>query len=727
MNLRVLAILALAATAWGGDVTRYHVRWDTPSENSSGSMPLGNGDIGLNVWVEADGDLLFYLSKTDAWSETARLQKLGRVRVKLTPNPFRRGRPFLQELQLDRGRIEIRAGGETLLVWVDAHHPVAHVEIASRDGVAAEARVEIWRTQPRTLPKEELHSAYGMDGGPEPVVVDPDTIVENARDAVVWYHRNERSIWPLTLRHQGLESLMPKLSDPLLGRTFGARLEGLPKADATTLRAAEPRKQILLSVFPLTAQAPADDWNQMAAALARRVSGQPIGARRAAHERWWRDFWRRSWIEVSGPPEAEVVSRGYALQRFLHACAGRGAFPIKFNGSIFTVDGREKDHVFDADYRRWGGPYWFQNTRLPYWSMFAAGDFDLMRPFFRMYRDALPLALGRTPLYFGHGGAFFPETMYFWGAYANSNYGWDRAGKHPSYVDNRYIRWYWQGAIEYLAMALDYLEHTRDDSFARQTLRPMADAIFEFYAQHYPRENGKLVIRPAQALETFWDVEDPTPEIAGLRFVLDGLKHWPSVWKPEWRALREALPEVPRTQEGGQTRIAVARVVRDKPSNLENPELYAVFPYRLFGVGKPELEVARNTFHARRMKRTGGWMQDAIQAAALGLTAEARRDVVANFSEKDPGSRFPAFWGPNYDWVPDQDHGSVSMIALQRMLLQSAGDKIHLLPAWPKEWSVSFRLHAPGPAVVEGEYRNGVMARLEVTPPARRKDLVISE
>jgi hypothetical protein len=38
------------------------VVWDTPSRDSSGSMPLGNGDIGLNVWVEEEGDLLFYLS-----------------------------------------------------------------------------------------------------------------------------------------------------------------------------------------------------------------------------------------------------------------------------------------------------------------------------------------------------------------------------------------------------------------------------------------------------------------------------------------------------------------------------------------------------------------------------------------------------------------------------------------------------------------------------------------
>ena len=65
-----------------------NVVWNTPSKDSSGSMPLGNGQYGLNVWVEKGGDLLFYVSSTDAWSENARLLKLGRVRIGLTPNPF---------------------------------------------------------------------------------------------------------------------------------------------------------------------------------------------------------------------------------------------------------------------------------------------------------------------------------------------------------------------------------------------------------------------------------------------------------------------------------------------------------------------------------------------------------------------------------------------------------------------------------------------------------------
>jgi hypothetical protein len=45
----------------GFDLSKYNVVWDTPSEDSFGSMPLGNGDIGLNVWVEKNGDILFGL------------------------------------------------------------------------------------------------------------------------------------------------------------------------------------------------------------------------------------------------------------------------------------------------------------------------------------------------------------------------------------------------------------------------------------------------------------------------------------------------------------------------------------------------------------------------------------------------------------------------------------------------------------------------------------------
>jgi hypothetical protein len=427
------------------------------------------------------------------------------------------------------------------------------------------------------------------------------------------------------------------------------------------------------------------------------------------------------------PPSCSV-SQAYALQRFVNACAGRGAYPIKFNGSLFTVDAREPGENFDPDYRRWGGCYWFQNTRLPYAAMPAAGDLDMMEPLFRMYLDALPLALERTRLYYGHGGAFFPETMFFWGTYQNEIYGWNREGKPLGLCDNTYIRYYWSGALELLTLALDRYDFSLDERFLRSSLLPLATAIVDFYDQHYPRDvKGKIRFEPAASLETWHVAANPLPEIAGLRFVLPRLLALPGAAEPQvktWTRLLGELPDLPvKTEEGGR-RLLPAETFSHE-SNIENPELYAVWPYKLFGLGRPDLDVAQRTFDKRKHKGTGGWFQNAIQAACLGRAREAADMVVKNFTKHHDGSRFPAFWGPNYDWVPDQCHGAVAMTALQQMLLQWEGDRILLFPAWPKDWDVKFKLHAPRNTVIEAELRGGEIRSLRVTPPSRAKDVTV--
>ena len=171
----------------GAQLDRCNVTWTSPSRDSSGSMPLGNGDIGLNLWVEPDGDLLCYLSKTDAWCGTGRLLKLGRLRVSLDPNPFRAGLPFRQTLRLREGEIEIVAGAEdqavTLHIWVDSLRPVVHVQAEGANALAMQVRLEVWRSEPRELNGTEKDSAYGMSGSPAPLVVEADTILPPRRTA----------------------------------------------------------------------------------------------------------------------------------------------------------------------------------------------------------------------------------------------------------------------------------------------------------------------------------------------------------------------------------------------------------------------------------------------------------------------------------------------------------------------------------------------------------------
>ncbi len=725
-----------------------NVVWMTPSTNSSGSMPLGNGDLGINLWVEPDGDLLFYLGKTDAWDEHARLLKLGRVRVKLSPNPFAKGLPFKQELRLRQGEIHIQAGAPNsrvdLEIRVDANDPLVRLSARGKEPFEMRAMLEVWRTQERALVggEESGTDTFGTDMAP---VVYPDTALGGQQNRVIWFHRNRESLWPVTLEHQGLGTIRESGKDPLLGRTFGGLMqgEGMVSRGATELEAKAPARRFTLDVFAFTAQAQSlGEWLaglERCVAIASELG--PLDARNA-HRAWWNAFWNRSWIRVMGSssavpaggdssasrPDTQVVTDGYALQRFLSACAGRGAFPIKFNGSIFTVDTLDS---FDPDYRQWGGCYWFQNTRLVYWPMLSAGDFDMMQPLFKMYREMLPFAKARTRIYYRHDGAFFPETMHFWGAYHNGGlgYGWEREGEPFGRPANKYIRFHWSGGLELSAMLLDCYAHTQDKAFLQETALPLVDAVLRFYSEHYPRDQkGRLLIVPAQSLETWWQCDNPLPEIAGLRFVLNQFLALPSTDLPseqrsEWLKFRDILPPVPTRVADGHTVLAPGESFSNR-QNSENPELYAIFPFRLFGVGKPDLEMARRSFEIRGSKGNRGWQQDETQMALLGLANEARQFVADRFATKHEGSRFPAFWGPNFDWIPDQDHGGNGLMALQTMLLQTDGRKILLFPAWPADWDVEFKLHAPFRTTVEGLYRAGKLESLKVTPPEREADVI---
>src|ERR1035441_4559143 len=150
-------LVPLAAPAAGPDA--FNVVWDSPSANHHGSMPLGNGDIALNAWMTKDGDLQFYISKTDAWDDNARSVKVGKVRVHFEPNPVATGKAFRQVLRLNDGCIEITVGDasasaqsamsnpqSTIRLWVDANHPVIHVTADSATPMEATAFVELWRT-----------------------------------------------------------------------------------------------------------------------------------------------------------------------------------------------------------------------------------------------------------------------------------------------------------------------------------------------------------------------------------------------------------------------------------------------------------------------------------------------------------------------------------------------------------------------------------------------------
>ncbi len=712
------------------------VIWYTPTDHSRDSMPLGNGDIGINVWTDSTGVIRFYIGKTDAWSGFASLLKVGRLALELSPNPLTLAEGYTQHLDIHTGRLIITTDPPwslNLIIWVDAHHPVIHIDISAERPLLATLSADPWRTQHRALEGKERHTVYGMINSPDSVYIPADSILNDSKPRLVWYHRNPTSIWSETLQRQGLEAWTETHTDPLLHRTFGLWAEGPDwiRDTRSSLTLSSPRSQTTLDVTVHTAVTDTlNTWLDEISSRAKHIRTLDRTSTKRTHVGWWKRFWENSWIEVEGSSDAERVSQAYALQRYMNACAGRGEYPIKFNGSLFNVDSVDSLFPYDADFRQWGGPYWLQNTRLIYWTMLYTGDYDLMQPFFNMYKSALPFNRFMTQTYYDHNGAFFPETMYFWGGYVMDNFGWQTDASTFRHVENRYIRYYYQGGLEVSALMLDAYRFTEDSVFLIDTVLPFTESVVRFYDEHYPLDDeGTYRLHPAQALETYWEAVNPTPPIAGLHWVVSKILDLPdsllSLEQQDFFAqVSRQLPPIPLGEKEGRHMVLPGEHTAGEPRNHENPEFYAIFPYRHFGVNKPNLYLMIPPFENARVKVANGWQHYDLNAALMGYTDIAQDLLVKRSLGTHENSRFPVFWGPNYDWVPDQDHGSCLMLTLQRMLMQTRKDRIFLFPAWPLEWNVRFKIHAPRETVIEGELRDGSVSYLNISPEHRRDDIV---
>ena len=900
------------------ELARHEPQWNSPGLDAAGSMPIGNGAYGANAWVEANGDIVLLLSHAAAFSEAERLLKLGAVRI--TCDPPLPTAPFMQRMSFAEGAIVIEAGGDVergagfaqqgsgaaqqdaraapqgpagahahdivrVRIFVESGADVLHATVASESPRAVRVRFEGWRGEARRLEGEELKSAWVMRDAPadERVTESADRIRsrEELPDAVAWYHRNEHSVVPRTLEHQGLAEFAVAFGDPLLQRTFGGQIEGssdgapfVRVADDAMASPAPARTHAVRIAAKCSQFDDLADWLAQLDELAAGHADSAAAARTTAA--WWSDRFARSWVYVDAPrtsllenahplrvgydsntlnrfvgeipvvrfhpgvlrddevaaiaaggecPGATVVatandatfrlppalaraasfsvdawinpksadgtgrivdkmtaggtdgilldlqggrlraivgslslqselrplpgvrshvavtfdadlgelslyldgaaparatgaalrrgptlSQAYAAQRAVTLAASFAEYPIKFNGSIFTVPPRHVNGAaFNADFRNWGGDYWWQNTRLPYHGMLARGDGDGMPPLFRLYGDALRGCTARARAYHGVDGAYFPETMTIFGTYGNGDYGWNRAGLDRRDVQCPYWQWAWNQGPELVALMLEHFDHTGDEKVLLRRTLPIAREVLAYFDTRFARDAaGRLVIDPTQSLETYWTgVVNDLPTVAGLREVTARLLALPARFgapdeRALWERLRRACPEIPRTADGRC--FAPAERFDPQRSNCENPELYAVWPFRL---ADADLGVGRATFAARRERISAGWPQDGMQAARLGLADEAAAQVRARLANTHPNFRYPVFWGPNFDWLPDQCHGGNLLTTVQEMLLQSDGARIRVLPAWPKEWDARFRLHAAARTVVTGEVRGG--------------------
>jgi hypothetical protein len=916
-------------------ISAYDPVFYTASKDEADSVPLGNGTTGINLWVEENGDLLFYVSRNDAISEMHRLLKLGRVRVQLDPNPFVEGAPFEQRLHLGSGRCEIKAGqpGEEvhLQVVVDSDSEVIYVHGSSDQPVQVIASLEIWRTEDKVLGNQEQVSTWNYRGGIPPrfdvTNLESADVVVGSEENLTWYHRNEHSPVPVHVELQHLQTAADRIPDPILHRTFGGTLYGpdFRHIGDNRLALSNPATSFDLRIATHSEQTEtADAFLDQLHTIADQSVSPKVAMERTGS--WWETFWNRAWVyvqesdtklvpenehllhigagrngslaingeisrvsifhsalsreeiqtlsqtgrmisspvpggtvdltaqagadtstgkfnggylsvndstdwrfpegftmelwvkpanegrifdkitpgeadgmlidiyqgklrliagdltftaeeslplntwshvlivgkpgesfgiyqngeKVAGTPPTtdnnheipSQVTQMYLLTRYQFAAQQRSIYPSHFNGGIFTVapefafyatDPRGKN--WSADYRFYGPSFWWQNTRFMYQLHLAQGNYDLMDSFYDFYFGLMDVFESMAETYYGAEGLYMNETISHFGLPGMKDFGWG-----AKKLSNPYIRYIWQGALEFGAFALDRYDYTLDREFLQRAI-DWCDRALSFYDTRFEKgEDGKIVIQPTQGVETYWHgVVGDMPSIAGLQEITRRLLALPEAettpeQRARWERIAAAVPELPKRQdEDGLWVPDVAQEYNPVRSNFEAPHLYCVYPFRIYGLerGEHDIEEARRGWHGMHNKGHTCWYQTGLFAARLGMTEQAKKDVLIRSGNRlrvvgeSRNFRFPGFYYSPHDWMPDYDGPGNMSNTLQEMLVQPGPEnKILLLPAWPGEWNVTFKLYAPGNTTVEGTYEDGQLVNLSVTPAHRKQDLV---
>ena len=749
------AIFAQPAELSGANVV-----WHSQSKNTSESMPCGGGDIGLNVWVE-NGDLYFYIAQSGAFDENNAFLKAGRVKLQLSPNPFQ-GKNFKQELVLKDGYVKINGGNGKLnaeiQLWVDVFHPMIHIELKTTSPVKAIASFESWRDQDRQLNRKENNANSWKWASHISVITKKDSIEFN-NNQVLFYHQNSDStVFDATVKQEGLDQIKSALFNPIKARISGGIMQGNGMVATGNYQGIsndiafkgwriETPKAIQsqsIEIGLLNGQfASINQWKDSFNAILHQHKNNAV-SNLTNTRNWWHQYWNRSFVfinpQLNDSSESWQAGRNYQLFRYMLGCNAFGKYPTKFNGGLFTTDPIFTDSSIHGtpDHRNWGGGlFTAQNQRLVYWPMLKSGDVDLMKPQFDFYLTTLKNAELRTKFYWNHTGASFTEQLENFGLPNVSEYGWKRPTEFDKGMEyNSWLEYCWDTVLEFCLMILESEKYEGNDI---KTYLPLIESSLVFFDEHYQwlakkrgikalDENGKLILYPGSAAETFKMTTNATSTIAGLQTVTKALLssgHLDSNKQKYFTTFLQRIPNISFGNAQGHPVIAPAKSW-ERVNNTESPQLYPVFPWNIYGVGKAGLDTAINTWRfdsfTVKFRSHIGWKQDNIFAAKLGLTNEAA--ILNVLKMKNSGRRFPAFWGPGYDWVPDHNWGGSGMIGIQEMLLQTDDKKIFLFPAWPKNWDIHLKLHAPYQTTVEAIIKNGKLTYLEVIPKERMKDVI---
>ena len=135
-------------------------------------------------------------------------------------------------------------------------------------------------------------------------------------------------------------------------------------------------------------------------------------------------------------------------------------------------------------------------------------------------------------------------------------------------------------------------------------------------------------------------------------------------------------------------------------------------PHSLAPVVIKEIQIAESEISYWPSQKSEQTISNALKVAKPLLKPDAET------------SRFPGFWGSDFSRLPPAKNGLDTFVAsLSSMLIEPTGKRLCVLPGWPVERDIAFRIDSITGLGVEMVYQGGEIKRLEVYPKQRTSEV----
>ncbi|MHC4638685.1 MAG: glycosyl hydrolase family 95 catalytic domain-containing protein [Planctomycetota bacterium] len=648
---------------------------DVPTNKVPDGPLLGNGDVG--VVISGDPELQrFWVSKNDFWlaregNHRAGGPKLfGGIDIRILAL---RGAKYHVEQRLYDPEVvstfKTKKSTVTMRSWLSDSEDLIFIEL-SVTGKAVSVEADLWaKSGFGTTTKqsdEEMHFVTRKFNSPD---------LKYPTEAAMAL----RTIGADPKGHLIIENSGKFVFEGAMSNRFGLK----------------PGDKVILAAA-ISTNFDSETYEQDVRSRVMKLTKNKIQKLKKGHNKWWRDFWAKSFVEIGDPLIEKIY---YGSLYLLASCSRNKEFPPSLIGNWVTTDNAAWHGDYHTNY----------NHEAPWWGVYSSNHVDLAEPYDAPIIDFIDRAKYYAKTELNCRGVYLPVGIGPKGLETTLN---PPHGYPPSDgVDKGYFLGQKSNSAYTTVNMIKRFYHTYDMEYLKNTVYPYLMEVLNFWEDYLKFENGRYVIYNDHIFEGEGTDMNNLLSLGLMRLIFRAAIDMSielgvdAERREKWQHVLDHISDFALFERNGKKvfRFAEKGVQWRDGEGDGMVAVQHIWPMGAIGYhsGPKMLKIARDHISAlNRWDDFNGFCTFYTAAARVGYDPKI---ILSKLREQCITRSLPNLHIFHGGGGIEELSGAVSSI--NEMLLQSYSKIIRLFPTWPEDMPARFaNLRAVGAFLVSSAY-----------------------